>query len=74
MGELRPRGLTDAGSAVADEHAPALPGAPDSTRPSPEVRRPPSEIRSFGQLLGSSGLRDGDLPERDRTPLRDLDL
>ncbi len=33
-----------------------------------------STVPSFGKLLASSGLRDGDLPERDKTPLRDLDL
>ena len=74
MGGLRPRGLTDDGSAIADERAPALPGAPDFLLPSPKMRRPPSGVPSFGHLLASSGLPDGDLPERDRTPLRDLDL
>lgn len=33
-----------------------------------------STVPSFGKLLASFPLLDGDLPERDRTPLRDLDL
>ncbi|KMO36691.1 prevent-host-death protein [Methylobacterium tarhaniae] len=33
-----------------------------------------STVPNFGRLLASSGLRDGDLPERDRTPLRDIDF
>ncbi|AWN54194.1 type II toxin-antitoxin system Phd/YefM family antitoxin [Methylobacterium sp. 17Sr1-1] len=33
-----------------------------------------STVPDFGRLLASSGLRDGDLPERDRTPLRDFDV
>ena len=33
-----------------------------------------STVPSFGRLLASSGLRDGDLPERDETPLRDIDV
>ncbi len=33
-----------------------------------------STVPSFGRLLAASPLRDGDLPERDTTPLRDLDL
>ncbi|RVU14120.1 type II toxin-antitoxin system Phd/YefM family antitoxin [Methylobacterium oryzihabitans] len=33
-----------------------------------------SAVPNFGRLLASSGLRDEDLPERDRTPLRDVDL
>lgn len=33
-----------------------------------------SSVPSFGRLLMASGLEDGDLPERDRTPLRTLDL
>ncbi|MCF4127349.1 type II toxin-antitoxin system Phd/YefM family antitoxin [Methylobacterium sp. SyP6R] len=33
-----------------------------------------STVPSFGELLASSGLRDGDLPERDKTPLRDIDF
>lgn len=30
-------------------------------------------VPNFGRLLAPSGLRDGGLPERDRTPLRDID-
>jgi prevent-host-death family protein len=33
-----------------------------------------SNIPSFGRLLASSPLEDGDIPERDRTPLREADL
>ncbi|MGY2049564.1 type II toxin-antitoxin system Phd/YefM family antitoxin [Methylobacterium sp. JK268] len=33
-----------------------------------------STVPSFGKLLGASGLRDGDLPARDGTSLRDIDL
>ncbi len=31
-------------------------------------------VPSFGRLLASSPLEDGDIPERDRSPLRDADL
>lgn len=33
-----------------------------------------SHVPSFGRLLMAAPLQDGDLPERDATPLRDLDL
>ena len=33
-----------------------------------------SRVPSFGRLLMSAPLEPGDLPERDRTPLRDADL
>jgi prevent-host-death family protein len=33
-----------------------------------------SNVPSFGRLLASSPLGDGDIPERDHTPPRDADL
>jgi antitoxin Phd len=33
-----------------------------------------STVPNFGRLLASSGLHDGDLPERDRTSLCDIDV
>lgn len=33
-----------------------------------------SNLPSFGQLLMMSPLEEGDLPPRDATPMRDLDL
>lgn len=33
-----------------------------------------SSVPSFGRLLASAPLADGDTPERDRTPLRDTCL
>ena len=33
-----------------------------------------SNVPSFGRLLASSPLEEGDIPERDRTPPRDADL
>jgi prevent-host-death family protein len=33
-----------------------------------------SNVPSFGRLLASSPLEDGDIPERDRSPPRDVDL
>lgn len=33
-----------------------------------------SNVPSFGRLLMSAPLESGDLPERDRAPLRDVDL
>jgi prevent-host-death family protein len=33
-----------------------------------------SRVPSFGRLLTSAPLEEGDLPERDRTPMRDAGL
>jgi len=33
-----------------------------------------SQVPSFGWLLMNSPLEEGDIPERDQTPLRDIDL
>lgn len=74
MGKRQPPGLTNTErSGLAGERAPVRPGLPASILPSPGERMPPSAVPTFGRLLASSGLRDGDLPERDATPLRGLD-
>ncbi len=33
-----------------------------------------SNVPSFGRLLASSPLEEGDIPERDRSPAREIDL
>ena len=48
MDELQPRDLTETESALAHEHARALPAAPEYPLPSPGERRPPSDVPSFG--------------------------
>ena len=80
MREIQLRDAKATLSAVVDDAVRGKPsvitrhGEPEAVVVSLEEWTRLSTVPSFGKLLASSGLRDGDLPKRDKTALRDLDF
>ncbi|MCE7030726.1 type II toxin-antitoxin system Phd/YefM family antitoxin [Jiella avicenniae] len=79
MREIQLRDAKAALSAVVDDANRGEPsiitrhGKPEAVILSFDEWQRLSTVPSFGKLLAASGLVDGDIPERDETPLHDLD-